>query len=206
LEQLCDPDPRFPFGIVSSIYYDTSNWDYLSEKRNSDYLKTKVRLRWYENIVRNNEKDDPSFAEVKYRVGSRRAKIRIPTAFSGNMLSTLPLENSALLGVPMLIKTKGVPISKPLFPTFIVRYKRRRFIERSKRIRVCLDYDISSPKLNRNMLPKAIPCKLGVAVFEVKDIMGDLPKGLHQLVNFGFQKASFSKYFTCYLRLTQTLP
>jgi hypothetical protein len=45
LECVCDPDPKFPFGIVSSVYYDSRNWDYLREKRDSDYSITKVRLQ-----------------------------------------------------------------------------------------------------------------------------------------------------------------
>ena len=45
IQRTCDPDPKFAFGIVSSIYFDSPNWDYLREKRDSDYLKTKVRLR-----------------------------------------------------------------------------------------------------------------------------------------------------------------
>ena len=69
LERICDPDPQFPFGIVSSIYYDSQNWDYLREKRDSDYLKTKVRLRWYEQAQATTDGADISYAEAKYRIG-----------------------------------------------------------------------------------------------------------------------------------------
>ena len=41
------PDKEYPAGIISSIYYDSRGWDFLNEKINSDYLKSKVRLRWY---------------------------------------------------------------------------------------------------------------------------------------------------------------
>lgn len=79
LEKTCDLDPKFPFGIVSSIYYDTQNWDFLREKRNSDYLKTKIRLRWYDQTPASNDADGRSYAEIKYRIGSKRMKIRLPT-------------------------------------------------------------------------------------------------------------------------------
>ena len=44
---LCQPDPVYPAATVFTIYYDTPDLTLLSEKLNSDYLKTKVRLRWY---------------------------------------------------------------------------------------------------------------------------------------------------------------
>ena len=48
LSSICRPDPLFPRGVVNSIYFDTPELHHLREKINSDYLKTKVRLRWYE--------------------------------------------------------------------------------------------------------------------------------------------------------------
>ena len=74
LERLCRPDPAFPTGTVFTIYYDTPSLECLDEKRNSDYLKTKVRLRWYRVEGR---PTDSAFLEVKSRVGSRRDKLRL---------------------------------------------------------------------------------------------------------------------------------
>ena len=50
LRSRCWPDPLYPAATVSSIYYDTPDWRLLREKVNSDFLKTKVRLRWYSDI------------------------------------------------------------------------------------------------------------------------------------------------------------
>lgn len=47
LRSICPQDPAFPRGIVNSIYYDTPALQHLHEKINSDYFKTKIRLRWY---------------------------------------------------------------------------------------------------------------------------------------------------------------
>lgn len=47
LAAYCRPDPEHPGGRVSTIYYDTPELCLLGEKTNSDFLKTKVRLRWY---------------------------------------------------------------------------------------------------------------------------------------------------------------
>ena len=51
LSRVALPDPHYPANVVSSIYFDTHDWRYLNEKENSDFLKTKVRLRWYEALV-----------------------------------------------------------------------------------------------------------------------------------------------------------
>ncbi len=47
LDRICRRDPEFPAAVVWTIYYDTPGLISLSEKINSDYLKRKIRVRWY---------------------------------------------------------------------------------------------------------------------------------------------------------------
>jgi hypothetical protein len=47
LRARCRPDPDHPEGLISSVYYDSHDLRLLREKINSDFAKTKVRLRWY---------------------------------------------------------------------------------------------------------------------------------------------------------------
>ena len=204
LEQMYDPDPKFPFGIVSSIYYDAQNWDYLREKRNSDYLKTKVRLRWYENASATKEGADLSHAEIKYRIGSKRMKIRMPTEYTGRYLAGITLDNAELLKIPTALAAGGARIRQPIFPAFTIRYCRRRFVDRFTSARICLDYDISSPKSNPLMLGTTFPCVLRKTVLEIKGTGGEFPLGLKTLLKLGFRKESFSKYYECYGQLTRT--
>jgi hypothetical protein len=203
IEHVCRPDGEYPVGVVSSIYYDTLEWDSRGEKINSDYLKTKVRLRWYEV---ENGAGNPAFAEVKYRIGSRRAKVRIPTSLTAGALHALPLEDRALLQVPRLLRTRGVPLSKPIFPAFVVRYTRRRYLEGTSGTRVCLDHSISAPRASRLMLPGANPAELDTGVFEVKGPSRELPRVLHRLVDLGCRLSSFSKYSACYQQLRRHAP
>ena len=61
LESLCLPDHSYPENTVASIYFDTPDFGSAREKFNGDNLKTKFRIRWYEqggNFSR-------AFAEVK---------------------------------------------------------------------------------------------------------------------------------------------
>lgn len=193
----CRPDRRFEAGIVSSIYYDTHQWRFLREKINSDYLKTKVRLRWYADID-SGEPEDESYIEAKYKTGSRRAKVRLQTGISGKWLSGVGLDNQKLLKVPLLLRNSGVIIREHLFPAFKITYKRRRFIEPVTGARLSIDYDICAPAVNRRMLSRQNQLPLPMAVFELKGAITELPDVLKQLTALGCRKESFSKYSVCY--------
>ena len=199
MEHVCRPDGDHPYGVVSSIYYDTREWDSLREKLNSDYLKTKVRLRWYGGEA--GDERAPAFAEVKYRIGSRRDKVRIPTSLTAGQLDALPLEDPLLLAVPRLIRAQGVPLTRPIFPAFVVRYTRLRYLEGTSGARVCLDHSISAPRTNRLMIRWTNPVELNTGVFEVKGPSRELPSVLRRLIALGGRMSSFSKYSACYERL-----
>lgn len=62
LKARCRSDSDYPAAVVSSIYYDTVDWRSLAEKNNSDYLKTKIRLRWYQDLF-TGELSQESFLE-----------------------------------------------------------------------------------------------------------------------------------------------
>lgn len=203
LSSRCLPDPEFPAGIVSSIYYDTMDWRFMREKFNSDYLKTKIRLRWYSDID-NEEACGESYIEAKFRTGSKRDKIRIKTDLLGDWLNTVDLENKKLLQIPHLLRSLGVVVAGHLVPVFKINYKRRRFIEPITGARLSLDYDISAPSVNHRIMPRTNPFFLKDAVFELKGILTELPDVLHQLTALGCRKQSFSKYAFCYQKIMRT--
>lgn len=200
----CLPDPEFPAGIVSSIYYDTADWQFMGEKINSDYHKTKIRLRWYADID-TEEPGDESYIEAKFKIGSRRDKIRVKTGLAGNWLKRVNLENKKLLPIPHLLRSKGVIVAGRLVPVFKINYKRMRFIEPTTQARLSLDYDILSPCVNHRVMPQTNPFHLKNAVFELKGVLTELPDVLHQLTAIGCRKQSFSKYGFCYQKIMRTL-
>lgn len=193
----CYPDPEFPVGIVSSIYYDTRDWHFLREKINSDYLKTKVRVRWYTDII-SQEPAGYSFIEVKQKIGATRKKIRIKSDISGKWLSCVDLDSRKLLEIPHVIGTRFQDIPKQIYPVFQIRYKRWRFIEPVTGTRLCIDQDIFVPKVNELIIAATTPLCLRYGVFELKGKIRELPDVLHQLTVLGCRKASFSKYSSCY--------
>lgn len=200
LRSRCWPDPIYPEATVSSIYYDTPDWRFLREKINSDFLKTKVRVRWYSDID-GGEPQNRSYLEVKRRVGSRRQKFRVETDVSGAWLSRCGLAAPRLLTLPAMLRARGIALPGPLFPVFQVRYKRLRFAEPSTGARLCIDYDICAPRVNGQMLPRANRFQLRHAVLEVKGSSAEIPEPLRRAAALGCRKRSFSKYAVCYQKI-----
>ncbi len=206
LDRLCLPDGEYPSGVISSIYYDTNDWKFLGEKRDSDYLKTKVRLRWYSDpTAKGRDGPQQSFAEVKYRVGSKRMKYRLPTQLTAEFLDATSLTVPDLYVVPELLARCGAAIPALLYPAFVVRYRRHRYVEKVTNARVSIDFDIGAPKTNPRMIANPRPCYLPQAVFEVKGSSRALPESIGSVLRLGFRSAAFSKYYECYSRLTRTV-
>jgi len=206
LDSRLDADPKFPAGVISSIYFDSRDWVFLGEKRNSDYLKTKIRLRWYAPLAGSLPADkDMTFAEAKYRVGSRRMKIRRRMTFSGEQLRMIRLDSPDLMSVPQELRRAGVVCPKAIFPTFVVRYIRRRYVDRLTGKRVCIDYKITTPRVNQTILSTPFPFELTKAVIEVKSLDLEFPRFLRPFLALGLNRTAFSKYYECYAALTRTI-
>jgi len=204
LASRCSPDRDFPAGIVSSIYYDTRDWCLLRQKAGSEFLKAKVRLRWYCD-PRTREPIGTAFLEVKYKVGGRRVKLRFPTEYEANWLTSIGLDHPELRWIPHRLAREGLACARYLRPSLEIRYRRLRFDEATTGSRVAVDYDIGSPRFNPQMLARRGPTLTNSAVLEVKGRFAELPDVLHQLTALGCRKESFSKYIACYRRITRTI-
>ncbi|MBL7215988.1 MAG: VTC domain-containing protein [Phycisphaerae bacterium] len=184
-----------------AVYYDTYQWRFLREKINSDFFKTKIRLRWYADID-TEEAGESVFLEVKRKAGACRKKERFDTSFSGSRLSQIPLEHPDLLEVRSYLCDCGVVTAEPVWPVFVISYRRRRYIEPVTQSRLCLDYDICVPQVNPIFMRSARRICLRHAVFEMKGNLRELPVSLHPLISLGCRKEAFSKYSVCYQHIT----
>jgi hypothetical protein len=192
LRALCRPDQKYPPMVVSTIYYDTPTLQLLAEKLDSDYLKLKVRLRWY-GLSGPGTGSTASFLEVKKRIGGFRDKARVETAHKDAWLDTVSLDDPALLRVLELAAPLGVPLPMPLMPVLLLRYSRHRFLEPVSRTRVSLDLDIAAVHGRRGAFHGGT---IPAAVLEIKGEVDDLPPALRPLVHLGARRTSFSKYGT----------
>ncbi|MGH9373453.1 MAG: VTC domain-containing protein [Vicinamibacterales bacterium] len=193
LRALSRPDPKYFSTIVSTIYYDTPGLELLGEKLDSDYLKRKVRLRWY--AVREGVGGSAaSFLELKSRVGSLRTKARVETPLQAAWLDRTSLEASELLDVLGLLRPLGGPLPTPLLPAVLVRYSRYRFVEPVSGTRVSLDTDIEASRSRRGLFHGGASTKVPGAVLEVKGAVTDLPRALRPLAHLDAKRGPFSKY------------
>ncbi len=138
---LCRRDPEFPAAVVWTIYYDTPALVSLGEKINSDYLKRKIRVRWYSDL--DGRVSGPAFVEAKFRMGTRRSKVRARLPYPADEIAGWDLQDPRLLSFPLLLREQGVLHQGSWQPMMLIRYRRDRFIEPLTDSRVSLDADIS---------------------------------------------------------------
>lgn len=197
----CRPDPDFAKGSVHSVYYDSLDLQFLTEKIDSTYLKAKVRLRWYGDWKFHAD-PGPAFLETKIKEGGKQRKIRLRVEPDGNTLASLPLTAPELTALPALLARRGVGLGAGLRPAFTISYRRLRFVDPMTGTRVALDRDIHVPKSNLASLGPGYGA-LPVAVIETKGAANTLPPYLAPLVAMGLKPDSFSKYLHCYHLLMQ---
>ena len=195
LRHACAPDADFPEGTVYTVYYDTPALDCLHEKLDSDYLKTKIRLRWYRVGGRFSSS---AYLEVKSRCGSRRGKARVPVPFQRDWPTAGMLDVPSIRGALRRLRPAGIVVPDDYRPVLLVRYRRHRFVEPLTGSRCCLDRDICVPAAGyaHGTIPSSLP--LPTTVFEIKGRSDRLPERLAALATLGFRRSSFSKYAACY--------
>ena len=191
------PDPEFAHGIVSSIYYDTRDWRLLYEKVNSDYLKTKVRVRWY-SPPDSPEQGGRAFLEAKYRIGNRREKVRIPLPETGPELMARGLDDAMLVELPKRLRARGLAVDPTLVPTILIRYERERWVDLAGHARVSLDTNISCPAASPGVFAPVVPGALRIAIVEAKGHFAEIPATLYTITSLGGRRTSFSRYWACY--------
>jgi hypothetical protein len=131
LEHACLPDPRFPRAVVSSIYFDTPDFAFYREKLNGDYLRWKVRLRWYLASRSADRAADPvaCFLEVKRKEGSVTSKHRIALPLPPAVFDDDPFADGALGSLADRAGELGCSPPGPLVPTLLLRYHRGRWLD-----------------------------------------------------------------------------
>ena len=198
LDSLCLSDRSYPVNTVTSVYFDTPDFRSVREKFNGDYLKTKFRIRWYEqsgNFSR-------AFAEVKHRSGARRRKFRFDAEHEGRELSRRHLDDPRMLELPMVFRHHGIRLPEPLLPVLVLSYRRRRWLEPSSGSRISLDTHIRVDRAHPLILSAERDVRLDHAVLEVKGEHNELPGPLCHLATIGCVRESVSKYGVCFQRIS----
>lgn len=196
LSHMCLPDPKYPIGKLNTLYYDTFDLKFYREKINGDYLKTKVRLRWYDEI--DNTPPKKVFLEIKMRDGSARKKVRKILPIDSITHKRPAFEDVFFRKlIDEFSKDFHDKIPFDLFPVINIKYERRRFFCPFSGARVCLDTNITTNWINMMILPGYDSSFIPFTVIEIKDAkMVEIP-WLKELYNMRFLNRSFSKYGSC---------
>ncbi|TFG60001.1 MAG: polyphosphate polymerase domain-containing protein [Spirochaetales bacterium] len=203
LEAAFLPDPVYPFSRISSLYYDTPSFTLYHEKRSGDYLKTKVRLRWYGDLPPQNQgRNIICFFEVKQKTGSLCRKKRIELSVSTERLAADPFSDEGLINLPSSAVSPDYLPSGILLPMLLVQYNRYRFVDPEGDAGIALDTEIRCTRLNETFLPGAAPVSTGAGVLEIKGRSGEAPLSLRP-VHVYLTKSEFSKYARCLEHLTE---
>ena len=204
LEHHCAPDPEYGRGAIHSLYYDTPGLGLLEQKVQSEYLKWKVRLRWYTDEA-GAQGADAAFLEVKSKEGVRGGKFRTRVELDGALLRRDPLEAGRRLDLAELLDPAHAYGTAQLAPACVIRYVRHRFIEMESGNRVSLDSRIGVTQANPDFRLRTHLPELDTAVLEVKGaVEPDLPRCLHGLCLLTDARwAAFSKYGECMSRLLE---
>jgi hypothetical protein len=202
LEVVAAPERAYPPALVVTTYYDTPGFELLDEKVDSDYLKTKVRVRWYAPLD-GSEPDGAAFAEVKSRTGATRRKRRVRLDAPADRLAALPLERPEWAAAVGALRDEAAELPQDLAPVLQLAYARHRFIDPFGG-RISLDTGIEVRAVSHARV--AAPVRPGVlrwSVFEYKGHTANLPRPLAPVTRFGARRSAFSKYLACYEHVTR---
>jgi hypothetical protein len=198
LDHHCAADAVFRHNLIFSLYYDTPDLTLFGRKQDSDYLKWKVRVRWYA-AADTPEFSAAAFLEVKSKEGALSRKVRVKLAIRGVELDRDPFSLGSGLPLTDLLEDQPWPRGRPLVPVCVIRYRRHRYVEMASGHRVALDTDIVADRVNPGMPLHPMLRPLDQAVVELKGPGAQaLPPALLGLqAATGMRKDAFSKYGQC---------
>jgi hypothetical protein len=202
LEGVAEPERAWPPALVVTTYFDSAALDLLDEKVNSDYLKTKVRVRWYAPLD-GGPPTGPAFVEMKSREGATRGKHRAIAEADAADLDSEPMSTPIWSRLVSDVR-RAIPALPPdLAPVMRLAYARHRFLDGTG-ARISVDTGILVKEVNPGRLhATARPDALPWAVFEYKGQRLDLPAHLGAVARFGARRSAFSKYLACYEHVTR---
>jgi len=202
LRAVCRPDPIHAPARVVTVYCDTPALQWLDEKVNSDYLKTKIRVRWYEPLDGRGP-GGAVFVECKYRVGATRHKVRVRSEEDAGDVARWPLERADWRRLLDSLTIEGVDLPPDVGPVLRLAYVRERFTDPMGDGRLTLDTEMTVQAVNSFRLRPGLAGRLPGAVVEYKGSAVELPSHLRVIAHAGARKASFSKYLAAYTHITR---
>ena len=197
-------DPGFYSSPILSLYYDTPSLDFYREARSGDYLKTKLRLRWYQNVFTSAEQPINCFLEIKRKRGALRHKQRQAVVLPAGYLSDNLFDAAQIANLPGETGGFGCFNRGILVPMLVIEYQRCRYVDAESGARIALDFTIACHRANAAYIYGTVPVESAFGVLEVKSKGNELPEFLQPMRRY-LNRQSFSKYALCCQRLLDPL-
>jgi hypothetical protein len=194
LEHVCMPDPLYPSGAVSSLYYDTPGLFHFHEGRNGEFMRAKVRLRWYTDIRSLNPRDGVRcYLEIKRKQGVLSEKQRTEVIIPTRVLVEEPFSDEQILALPTRVFDLGYQASGVLVPVVMVHYHRRRYLDPASQASIAVDTEIRCTRANETFVHGVPPVHFDIGVMETKGMNRSIPGVLNPIGSY-LTKQPFSKY------------
>lgn len=205
LEHACVPDPRYPSSVVSSIYFDTPGLFHFHESRNGEFLRAKVRLRWYTDLTATETGAGVRcYLEVKTKQGALSEKRRSEVTIPAGVLLEDPFSNERILGLTARVFDLGYRAAGMLVPILLICYRRQRYLDVESDSALAADTEIRCTRANETVVQGMLPVYLDVGVLEVKG-MNRRSGGVLNPIGSYLTKSPFSKYSISLESLLQPL-
>lgn len=191
------PDARYSTGVVSSIYFDDQSMSSYFEKRNSDFVKSKIRLRWYDGHDKSGVGANVQcYLEQKGKLGPGTHKKRKAVQVNRRLLEKPFSNRAALHGILAQGDTVPHPDLSDLMPVVLIRYRRRRYFDAESESRVSIDTSITGFTDEQQVWAQTQQVSLDSGVIEIKGNGRHLPAQLQSIASL-LCRESFSKYGRC---------
>jgi hypothetical protein len=209
LEHACVPDPLYPSSTVSSIYFDTPQLFHFNESRNGEFLRTKIRLRWYDQPADRcpsgaSHDEVLCYLEVKNKEGALSGKQRTPVMLPPEVLHDDPFSSEQILDLPARAFELGFHLSGLMVPILMIQYRRQRYLDIAADSGIAVDTEILCTRAGDIILQGAAPVQLDVGVLEIKGMNRGINEVLDPIGAY-LTKSSFSKYRIALESLMQPL-
>jgi hypothetical protein len=207
LDHACIPDPSFPYSDVSTLYYDTPELAHFHEGSNGNFVRAKVRLRWYPKAElggRDHDADVPGYLEIKTKQGALSGKQRFAVIIPRRSLIQDPFSDSWILELPTQVFELNFKPTNILVPVAQVQYRRRRYLDPGSQSGIAVDTEICCTRCNVNVISGMPPVHFPMGILESKGMNRTLPKALAPIGSC-LAKSRFSKYGVSLQSLMQPL-
>lgn len=190
----------FAQSTITSLYFDTENFQMIQDSLAKKHGKEKLRLRTYAAQPRLNS---PAFLEIKQKIDGVGYKYRVKTTPQEAVTALAGTGNSVTQDVRMtdqlaLLQDRYQTIQ----PRMLISYNRLSFKGKDDTaVRVTLDRDLTYAPVTSLTLSSSAAIPLvtnNQLVMEIK-VSDQLPTWLQTiLAKYNLEKASFSKYGQAY--------